>query len=235
MRFQKISLIFRYASCVLVPWGGYYFLASSGIDRFVACSHEAALCRWERSLPGGASFPEHLAGLMKLAPFNALMTGVYISFYAVLLGTPAWLMGEHRDEAFGSLRRQWALAGILGYLTYFLVPARSPYYVLGIYDHPEFSFSQTLVRKALEGGVAFPHDAFPSMHVAFATLVVLVVGRVVGRNAQVALMVWLILLLLSVMATGAHWGVDVAAGLFLAGAVHAIFFFRKGTVRSESS
>jgi membrane-associated phospholipid phosphatase len=235
MRFQKISLILRYASCVLVPWGGYYFLASSGIDRLVGCSHEAAFCRWERSLSGGASVPEHLAGLMKSAPFNALMTGVYISFYAVLLGIPAWLMWKQRHEAFRSLRRQWALAGFLGYLTYFLVPARSPYYVLGIYDHPEFSFSQTLVRQALEGGVAFPHDAFPSMHVAFATLAVLVVGRIVGRYEQIALLVWLVLLLLSVMATGAHWGVDVAAGLFLAGAVHSVHFFRKGPIRCESS
>jgi membrane-associated phospholipid phosphatase len=235
MRFKKIPPILRYASCVLVPWGGYYFLASSGIDRLVACSHEAALCRWERSLPGGASLPEHLAGLMKFASFNALMTGVYISFYAVLLGTPAWLMWQQRDEAFGSLRRQWALAGFLGYLTYFLVPARSPYYVLGIYDHPEFSFSQALVRKALEGGIAFPHDAFPSMHVAFATLAVLVAGRVVGRHAQIALLVWLALLLLSVMATGAHWGVDVAAGLFLAGAVHSLYSFRKGALQCVSS
>jgi len=235
MRIEKLPMILRYTSCVLVPWGGYYFLASSGIDRLVVCSYEAALCRWERTLLGGASSPELFAGLMKYAPFNGFMVAVYISFYAVLLGTPAWLMWKQREDAFRSLRYVWALAGLFGYPVYFLVPAKSPYYVLGLYDHPGFSFSQALVHRALEGGVAFPHDAFPSMHVAFSTLAVLVVGRVVGRHARIGLWVWLILLLVSVMATGAHWGVDVAAGLFLGGAVYTLYSLRKGAVRCGSS
>lgn len=235
MRIEKLPLILRYASCLLVPWGGYYFLASSGIDRLVACSYEAALCRWERTLLGGASLPELFAVPMKYAPFNGFMVAVYISFYAMLLGTPAWLMWKQREEAFSSLRHVWALAGLIGYPVYFLLPAKSPYYVLGLYDNPEFSFSQTLVRRALEGGVAFPHDAFPSMHVAFSTLAVLVLGQVVGPHARIGLWGWLLLLLLSVMATGAHWGVDVAAGLFLGGAVYSLYSLRKGAVRCGSS
>jgi membrane-associated phospholipid phosphatase len=234
MRFEKFPLILRYASCVMVPWGGYYFLAVSGADRLVPCSCEGALCRWERAFLGGASMPEFFAGLMKYAPFNGLMVAVYISFYAVLLATPAWLMWRQHEDAFRSLRHVWALAGLVGYPVYFLIPAKSPYYILGLYDHPEFSFSQALVRRALEGGVAFPHDAFPSMHVAFSILAVLVVGRVAGRHARIGLWVWLVLLLMSVMATGAHWGVDVAAGLFLGGAVYTLHSFRKGAVRCES-
>lgn len=215
----RLQFILRYCSSILIPWGGYYALASTGIDRIVTRSLEVELCRWERALLGGASAPEHCAAWMKYMPFNYLMVSVYISFYAVLLMTPAWLIWNKRWETFIKLRLQWALVGLCGYVMYFLVPAKSPYYVLALYEQQEFSLSQSLVHRALEGGVAFPHDAFPSMHVAFSTIAVCVTGSTVSQSVRAWMWVWLLLLLLSVIATGAHWGLDIMAGLVLSGFV----------------
>lgn len=215
-------VLLRYASCVLVPWGGYYLLAAADFARIVAVSYEGELCHWERALLGGACAPEHFAAWMRIAPLGDLLIGVYLSFYVALLLTPAWLLHNEKGATFVRLRRLWAVAGLLGYTLYFLLPAKSPYYVLNLFRQPDYAFSQRLVYQALNNGVAFPYDAFPSMHVTFSLLGVLVLHAVVDRHARPWLWSWLTLLLIAAMAVGAHWGLDVVAGIVLALAVYGI-------------
>lgn len=213
------SGLLRYGSCVLVPWGGYVALAWTGAARLVAAPREELLRAWEGRLLGGLTAPELLAAWMRPPALRALLVATYLSFYAVLLATPAWLLWRGRHGVFDRLRGRLALAGLLGYALYFLVPARSPYYVLALYERPEFRFSQGLVHRALEGRVAFLYDAFPSMHIAFAALIV---HTAADRETAVPGVLWLGLLVLATLATGAHWGLDAAAGLALAALVAGV-------------
>ncbi|GEM_PF-4332386 len=205
------SRAMAWVSCLLVPWGGYYGLAVSGIAARVGAPREALLAGWERHLLGGLSVPERMAPFMAFLPFRWLMVGTYLSFYGALLGVPAVLLSRGDDARFRALRKGLLIAGLAGYALYFALPSRSPYYVLPIYQGPSFQFSQSLVRSALEGKVAFPYDAFPSMHVAFAVVLTATAGDAPWR------WIWLGLLALATVATGAHWGLDVVAGAVLGG------------------
>lgn len=204
----------RYGSCMLVPWGGYVGMAWLGASQWVRAPQEGALLRAERFLFGGATAPELLAPWMRLPLVNGLWVATYLSFYGLFLALPAWLAWKGPRSAFVRLRTRMALAGLLGYGLYFLLPVRSPYYVLDLYRGPEFRFSQALVQRALDGHVAFLYDAFPSMHITFAVLLVLATGRL-----RLWAGLWLVILVPATMATGAHWGLDVAAGFLLAGVV----------------
>lgn len=195
-----------WVSCLLVPWGGYVGLAASGAARGVTVPRESLLIGWERGLLGGLSAPEHLAPWMAWGPFRCFMVISYLSFYGALLGVPAVLLLRKDRPRFSRLRSSLAVAGLVGYGLYFALPVRSPYYVLPLYQTPAFTFSQTLVQHALEGGIAFLYDGFPSMHVAFAVLLAALGGTTRWR------WLWLGLLVLSTLATGAHWGLDVLAG-----------------------
>lgn len=204
-------------SAVALPWFGYYLLAALDLARLV--HREMPVLELERRLLGGASAPERLAAMMALPPLNLAMVVIYLSFYPVLLGLPAWLLWHRRGEVFTSLRRRWAMTAVVGYPLYFLVPTRSPYYRLELYDGPDFTLSQTLAQGALEHGFAFPYDALPSLHVAFALIAVVVVAPLAAPGARALMWTWLALLHLATLATGSHYLLDLLAGDALAGAV----------------
>lgn len=204
---RRAWTLFRdWASCLAVPWGGYLSLAAFEAPLRMVVPRESLLLAWERSLFRGLSAPERLAPCMTVAPVRWLMIGTYLSFYGALLGVPAVLLLRGDRARFRALRLGLLAAALAGYTLYLALPARSPYYVLPLYDQPAFEASQRLVQGALEGGVAFRYDAFPSMHVAFSVVLAALGGTSPGRWA------WLGLLCLSTLATGAHWGVDVLAG-----------------------
>ncbi len=204
-------------SAVAFPWMGYYSLAVLDLARFV--HRETPVLELERQLLGGASAPELLAPLMRLGVFNLLMVICYLSFYGVLLGLPAWLLTRHHDAAFRRLRRVWAWTAAAGYPIYFLLPTQSPYYRLDLYNHPPFGLSQFLALGALERGVAFRYDAFPSLHLAFALVAVLSLAPVTTPAVRRLAWVWFALLHVATLATGSHYLLDLAAGDLLAAAV----------------
>jgi hypothetical protein len=215
----KLRRLMLWCSAVALPWGVYLLLAFLDLARLVR--QELPILEVERRLLGGASAPECLAPVMKVAVVNAVMVAVYLSFYGMLLGLPAWLLLKHHDHVFRRLRAVWAWIAVVGYPLYFLVPTRSPYYCLDLYNHPPFTFSQSLALGALKRGVAFVYDAFPSLHVAFSMAAVLIVVPTLSTVTRPLAILWLVALHVATLTTGAHYLLDLVAGDLLGIAVWA--------------
>jgi membrane-associated phospholipid phosphatase len=123
-----------------------------------------------------------------------------------------------RHEAFTRFRNTILLANVIGLVGYVLLPTAPPRMF------PDFGFDDTLSQFAslnhgsgLINFVANPYAAMPSLHAADA-LIVGIVLVAVCRNwlAKAVWALWPGWVWFSVMATGNHFWLDVAAGVFVA-------------------
>src|SRR5204862_1372871 len=123
-----------------------------------------------------------------------------------------------RHDAFIRFRNTILLANVIGLVGYVVLPTAPPRMF------PDFGFDDTLSQFAslnhgsgLVSIVANPYAAMPSLHAADA-LIVGVVLVAVCRNwfAKVVWALWPAWVWFSVMATGNHFWLDVAAGVLVA-------------------
>src|ERR687886_1766483 len=123
-----------------------------------------------------------------------------------------------RHEAFIRFRNTILLANVIGLVGYVLLPTAPPRMF------PDLGFDDTLSQFAslnhgsgLIAFVANPYAAMPSLHAADALIVGVCLAAVCRHwFAKAIWALWPAWVWFSVMATGNHFWLDVAAGIFVA-------------------
>jgi membrane-associated phospholipid phosphatase len=123
-----------------------------------------------------------------------------------------------RNEAFVRFRNTILLANALGLVGYVLLPTAPPRMF------PDLGFNDTLASfgelnhgSGLVEFAANPYAAMPSLHAADALIVGFVLASVCrARWAKALWLLWPAWVWFSVMATGNHFWLDVAAGVAVA-------------------
>jgi membrane-associated phospholipid phosphatase len=146
-------------------------------------------------------------------PFVSWMIIPYLSLFPlfvlpVLHGTA---------EGIGVLSRQSTLALLIAGLVFIAAPAR-----LGFAPRPDARSLQPLYDFIEAVDSTRPFTAVPSLHVAFATLILLSCAAVAPRPLAAFYYLWLALLATSTVLTHQHHLTDVATGFALALGVRAM-------------
>jgi membrane-associated phospholipid phosphatase len=149
----------------------------------------------------------------------------WLSQFTVLGAALLWVY-LRRNEAFLRFRNLVMLANLIGLAGYVLLPTAPPRMF------PGFGFADTL---ALWGGLnhgsglielaSNPYAAMPSLHAADALIVGLTLASLSRRRLVRAVwLAWPAWVWFSVMATGNHFWLDIAAGVLVAGLAAAIIY-----------
>jgi membrane-associated phospholipid phosphatase len=171
--------------------------------------HDAAIARLDRVLFG---VNWHLRWPEAVPEIADPMQVLYLSYYALVLGTPVALAVVRRRHACRD-----AIAGLLAvYLSCFLIYLVYPVYgprdaavAAGCGDgRPLFAVVEGLRRL----GDA-PGTAFPSSHCAGATAAALIASRNLTAPARWLVAAWAVGITLSTIHTQNHYALDSAAGV----------------------
>jgi membrane-associated phospholipid phosphatase len=147
----------------------------------------------------------------------------WLSQFAVVGSALLWIYFR-AHERFLRFRDTLIVANLMGLAGYVLFPTAPPRMF------PEAGFHDTLEAHAAvdhsSSVVAFasnPYAAMPSLHSADALIVGVTMALVVRRWWAKALwLAWPVWVWISVMATGNHFWLDIAAGVLVAGAAAAL-------------
>ena len=155
--------------------------------------------------------------------WEALVSVVYLSHFVASLGTAValWLVARPR---WAQYMRRWFVLGVAGLTTYFLYPAAPPWWASlhGYLDDP-------VVRISLRGGrelgmhgafsivklgqaAANPVAAMPSLHSAYAFMVVLFFALMVRKRWWPLLALYPLVMTFSLVYSGEHYIIDVLVG-----------------------
>ncbi len=216
----------------LAIWVGFYFayqLARGAADRSVQQAY--ANGRWI------IDFQRNLGPMMELSLQHAiegstLLTQVtsytyWLSQFAVIGVALLWVYFRAHDRFF-AFRNTLIVANLIGLVGYVTLPTAPPRMF------PEAGFVDTLARHAavshdssLVTFTSNPYAAMPSLHAADALIVGLVMAALVRRRWAKALwLAWPAWVWFSVMATGNHFWLDIAAGVAVAAVAAAIVYRR---------
>jgi membrane-associated phospholipid phosphatase len=172
-------------------------------------------------------FERHIHGLIELTfqrfvdsshLLMSLASWTYWNSEFTVVGLALLWVYLRRHEAFIRFRNTILFANVIGLVGYVLLPTAPPRMF------PDFGFDDTLSQFAslnhgsgLVSVLGNPYAAMPSLHAADA-LIVGVVLFAVCRNwfAKVFWAIWPAWVWFSVMATGNHFWLDVAAGILVA-------------------
>jgi hypothetical protein len=141
----------------------------------------------------------------------------WLSQFAVVGATLLWVYFR-QHERFADFRNWLIAANLIGLLGYALMPTAPPRMF------PEWGFSDVLAEHGSlthdSGLIAFaanPYAAMPSLHAMDALIVTIVmVGLVRSTLAKVLWAMWAPWVWFTVMSTGNHFWLDVAAGAAIA-------------------
>jgi len=137
--------------------------------------------------------------------------------------TLLWVYLRHHAR-FYAFRNTLIVANLLGLVGYVLVPTAPPRFfpfegfadTLGVY-------SAVNHQSGLIGAVANQYAAMPSLHAMDAIIVGLTMVSIVrSRWAKAIWLLWAPWVWFSVMSTGNHYWLDIAAGVALAGVAYVI-------------
>jgi membrane-associated phospholipid phosphatase len=143
-----------------------------------------------------------------------------------VLGLSLLYVYLRHNESFTRFRNLVMLANLIGLVGYVLLPTAPPRMF------PSFGFNDTLAAfGSLNHGSGLvelasnPYAAMPSLHAADALLVGITLA-VLTRNWLVRLLwlAWPAWVWFSVMATGNHFWLDIAAGVLVAGIAAAVIY-----------
>ena len=203
-------------------WFGFlaaYQVARGGADRNAAAAFENGLKVIDLESRANALFERSLQGLVESWDLLAVATSwtYWLSQFTVLGLALLWVYLRHND-VFARFRNLIMLANVIGLAGYVLLPTAPPRMF------PDFGFVDTLASFAsLNHGSGFvqlasnPYAAMPSLHSADALIVGLTMALLVRRRwAKLAWLAWAPWVWFSVMATGNHFWLDIAAGLLVA-------------------
>jgi membrane-associated phospholipid phosphatase len=160
-------------------------------------------------------------GFVHSYPVLAALTSwtYWLSQFTVLGLALLWVY-LRRNESFIRFRNFVMLANLIGLVGYVLLPTAPPRMF------PGFGFTDTLARfgglnhgSGLVELAANPYAAMPSLHAADALIVGVTLALVTRRWwVRVLWLTWPLWVWFSVMATGNHFWLDIAAGVLVAGA-----------------
>jgi membrane-associated phospholipid phosphatase len=203
-------------------WLGFFaaYQAARGIaDRNPAAAFDNGLKVIEIEQRANALFELSLQALVQSSEVLALATWVtyWLSQFTVLGLTLLW-MYLRRNEFFTRFRNMIMLANLIGLAGYVLAPTAPPRMF------PDLGFVDTLASFAsLNHGSGLvqlasnPYAAMPSLHAADAVIVGLALAFLCRH--WIFKTIWLLWpgwVSFCVMATGNHFWLDIAAGIFVA-------------------
>ena len=172
---------------------------------------------WELSLQSWAESSHTIAVSMQWT--------YWLSQFAVVGLALLWVY-LRRHESFTRFRNVLILTNVIGLVGYVLLPTAPPRML------PEFGFVDTLATLGSPNhGSSFvqlasnPYAAMPSLHSADA-LIVGIALAVFVRSPILKLLwlAWPVWVWISVMATGNHFWLDIAAGILVAGIAAPIVY-----------
>ncbi len=152
------------------------------------------------------------------------MAAIFTFVYHILIGVGGIYVVLQRQpdgELRGHLISRWLLAGILGYLLYFVVPAVGPLFAFAS-EFPNHLPDPSDVKLSLLTILGDePRNAMPSLHAAW-TYLIMIAALKMSRLAQAAALLFTVATLLATMGLGEHYFVDLVVALPFAVAVEAI-------------
>lgn len=164
--------------------------------------------------------------------WHVVVTGVYVSHFLVTPIIAAFLWIRNRPRWISFTAHVVGVA-VLGVTTYILVPAAPPWYAAAEGIIPPVKRLSGLgwdvvgldsAGSLLDQGQAKVNlvAAIPSLHTAYAVLVLLFFWPVLGRLGRVLLTCYPLLMGLILVYSGEHYVIDVVLGWVCAGIVAAI-------------
>ena len=216
----------------LAIWFGFYVVyqvARGYADRDAARAFEngrevidlerRAGMLWELSLQGVLTSSELL--------IRAASWTYWLSQFAVLGLALLWVY-VRRNESFLRFRNTVLLANVIGLVGYVLLPTAPPRMF------PDLGFVDTLAvfsslnhSSAVVEFTANPYAAMPSLHAADALIVGVAMALIVRRwPFKVLWLAWPVWVSFTVMATGNHFWLDIAAGVVVAAVAGAVVLHR---------
>ena len=205
-----------------VIWMGFYAVyqvVRGAADRSVAdaFSNGEWVLRTEREL--GALFEPAVQRVVDTSSIMLTLTSYtyWLSQFAVVGITLLYVYFRHH-ERFAGFRNWLIVANLLGLVGYVLMPTAPPRMF------PEWGFVDSLAQYSAvthdSGLIAWgsnPYAAMPSLHAMDAFIVgVVMFGLVQSRIAKALWLAWPAWVAFTVIATGNHYWLDVAAGVVLA-------------------
>jgi membrane-associated phospholipid phosphatase len=205
-----------------VIWMGFYVayqVVRGAADRSVshAFQNGEAVLRTENGL--GALFEPAVQRVVDTSTILVTLTSYtyWLSQFAVVGITLLWVYFRHH-ERFAGFRNWLIVANLVGLVGYILMPTAPPRMF------PEWGFVDTLGQYSSinhdSGLIAFasnPYAAMPSLHSMDALIVGIVMFSLVrSRIAKAVWLAWPLWVAFSVISTGNHYWLDVAAGFVLA-------------------
>jgi membrane-associated phospholipid phosphatase len=203
-------------------WMGFYVVyqvVRGAADRSVAdaFSNGEWVLRTEREL--GALFEPAVQRVVDTSSIMLTLTSYtyWLSQFAVVGITLLYVYFRHH-ERFAGFRNWLIVANLLGLVGYVLMPTAPPRMF------PEWGFVDSLAQYSAvshdSGLIAWgsnPYAAMPSLHAMDAFIVgVVMFGLVRSRIAKALWLAWPAWVAFTVIATGNHYWLDVAAGVVLA-------------------
>ena len=217
----------------LAIWLGFYAayqVVRGWADRDVAAAfdHGRKIIDFQQNV--GALFEVSLQGFVQQSSLLIQATSYtyWLSQFAVVAIALLWVYIRAHDR-FYAFRNTLIVANLIGLVGYVLLPTAPPRMF------PEFGFEDTLAAHAAvdhsSGLIAFssnPYAAMPSLHATDALIVGVAMALVVRAWWAKALwLAWPAWVWFSVMATGNHFWLDIAAGVLVAGVAAAIVLRRR--------
>jgi membrane-associated phospholipid phosphatase len=220
----------------LAIWFGFlaaYQVARGIADRNAAAAFENGLKVIDLESSANTLFELSLQGLVQSSQVLAVLTSwtYWLSQFTVLGLSLLWVY-LRRNDVFPRFRNLIMLANVIGLAGYVLLPTAPPRMF------PDVGFVDTLASFAsLNHGSGLvqlasnPYAAMPSLHSADALIVGLIMCALVKSWWAKALwLAWAPWVWFSVMATGNHFWLDIAAGVLVA-AVAALVLERRRLLR----
>jgi membrane-associated phospholipid phosphatase len=206
---------------------GAYQVARGAADQSVeqAYANGRAIIDFQRSLGAMIELPLQHAVEASSLLVQATSYTYWLSQFAVVGIALLWTYFRAHESFFG-LRNTLIVANLIGLVGYVLFPTAPPRMF------PEAGFTDTLARHSTlthdSGIVQFasnPYAAMPSLHSADALIVGVVMALAVrSRWAKALWLAWPVWVWVSVMATGNHFWLDIAAGVVVAGVAAALVY-----------
>ena len=214
-----------------VFWIGFYFayqLARGVADRdgvSSAFAHGQWIIDFQRSLGSMMELTFQHAVEQSTLLVQATSLTYWLSQFAVVGLALTWVYFRAHDRFYG-FRNMLIAGNLIGLIGYVLIPTAPPRMF------PDAGFTDTLAAHSTVNHsstfVAFasnPYAAMPSLHALDALIVSAVMATVVQRRwAKGLWLCWAPWVWFSVMATGNHFWLDVAAGIVVAGLAAAIVY-----------
>jgi membrane-associated phospholipid phosphatase len=212
-------------------WIAFYFayqLARGVADRegeAAAFANGAWVIDFQRSL--GSMFELTLQRAVEGSTVLIQATSItyWLSQFAVVGIALVWVYFKAHERFYG-FRNVLIVGNLIGLVGYILIPTAPPRMFPGagftdtLAAHSTVNHSSTFVAFASN-----PYAAMPSLHALDALIVSVVMATVVRRRwAKLLWLAWAPWVWFSVMATGNHFWLDVAAGVLVAGIAAAIVY-----------